>query len=79
MKLAAIKELVKSYELTDLERAEEAILEERIPDIAVGGDDEGEQLTHVIGALEIKRNVAEGMSEKDALRAFTQRVRNSIS
>lgn len=79
MKIAVIKSLVKSYTISELEEAEGAILNEEEPQVEVEGDDEGEQLTHVIGALEIKRNMESGMKENEALRGFTQRVRNSIS
>lgn len=79
MKLPAIKKLVANYEVAQLEAAENALLEEATLEIEVDGDDEGEQLTHIIGALEIKRAMENGTPEKDALRAFTQRVRNSIN
>ncbi len=79
MKIPAIKKLVKEYDIEQLRAAEAALLEEQIPAIEVIGDDEGEQLTHLIGAIAIKNNIANGMKENDALRAFTLRVRNSIS
>lgn len=79
MKLPEIKRLVKDYSLAQLQQAEQDLLNEEALQIEVVGEDEGEQLTHIIGALEIAQNVASGMAEKDALRSFTQRVRNSIS
>lgn len=79
MKIPAIKKLVGEYSVEELRAAEDALLNEQTPTIDVGGEDEGEQLTHLIGAIEIKNNIEKGMAEKDALRAFTQRVRNSIS
>lgn len=79
MKVPVIRNLVKTYSAEELRTAEEALLEEQPLTIEVGGDDEGEQLTHIIGALEILDNVSKGMSEGEALRAFTSRVRNSIS
>lgn len=79
MKLPEIKNLVKTYSLAELQAAEQALLNEEAPAIDIAGEDEGEQLTHVIGAIEILQHVANGMDEKTALRTFSQRVRNSIS
>lgn len=78
MKIPVIRNLVKSYSLEELRSAEEALLNESAPAIEIGGEDEGEQLTHVIGAIEIKNHIEKGMSDAEALRAFTQRVRKSI-
>jgi hypothetical protein len=79
MKLPEIKRLVKTYTLSQLQEAEQDLLNEAPLKIEVVGDDEGEQLTHIIGATEILQHIAEGMDERDALRAFSLRVRNSIS
>jgi hypothetical protein len=79
MKLPVIRKIVKQYSLEELQAAEQDLLEEKPLNIEVEGEDEGEQLTHIIGAIEIKQNVANGMSDKDALRAFSKRVRDSIS
>lgn len=79
MKLPAIKKLVQGYSIETLRTAEESLLNEEPLAIQVEGDDEGEQLTHIIGAIEILENIKNGMPEKDALRSFAQRVRNSIS
>ncbi len=79
MKLPVIRKIVKEYSLDELRTAEQALLNEESIAIEVEGEDEGEQLTHIIGAIEILENIAGGMSDKDALRAFSQRVRNSIS
>lgn len=79
MKVPVIRTLVKTYSIEELRAAENALLEEQPLAIEVGGDDEGEQLTHIIGAVEILENIQNGMKEGEALRAFTSRVRNSIS
>ena len=79
MKLPVIKTLVKTHSLEELKAAEDALLNEQQPAITIDGGDEGEQLTHVIGAIEILQHIADGMDEKTALRTFSQRVRNSIS
>ena len=38
----------------------------------------GEQITNICGALEVHNNVKNGMSEKDALNGFAQKVLGSI-
>jgi hypothetical protein len=80
MKLPAIKELVEKYDIETLRAAEDAILNEQIPAIEVNGVDEGEKLTHVLGAIDVLEKVqVEGKDKSLALREFFQRVRNSIS
>ncbi len=78
MKIPVIKKLLEQ-DLELLRRVEEQIAEGETPEIEVEGDDVGEQLTHVYGAIWIKEQVAAGMEEREALRAFSQKVRNSIS
>ncbi|WP_026999533.1 DUF6952 family protein [Eisenibacter elegans] len=80
MKIPAIKQLVETYTLDQLRQAEEAFYEEQTPAISIEGADEGEQLTHTIAAIWILEKMqAEGSDFKTALRAYTQRVRASIS
>lgn len=80
MKIGVIKKLVETYQLPELEKAEEAILEERIPEISIEGEDEGEQLTHVTAAIAIIKDIQQnGVDDRTALRNYTQRVRNSIN
>lgn len=80
MKIAAIKELIKSYDLETLRALEEDILEERAPAQEVPGSDEGEQLTHLSGAIwSIEQSQQNGTKAEQEVRAFAQRVRNSIS
>lgn len=80
MKLAAVKKLVESNSIDELKAAEEAILDEKKPEIAIEGDDEGEQLTHVIAAQWVLNRVATGKVDvKTALREYTSKVRESIS
>jgi hypothetical protein len=79
MNVSAIKKLL-SIDLETLQKAEEALAEEITPTIEVDGEDEGEKLTHIFGAIWIKEQVASGeMTEKEALRAFIGKVRSSIS
>jgi hypothetical protein len=79
MKIPAIKQLVESFSTAELQQAEEALMNEQTPAIEVPGDDEGEQLTHVLAAIEIQNHMATGMAFPQALRQYTQRVRTSIS
>ena len=79
MQIPVIKKLVESYSLVQLQAAEEAMMEEQKPAIEVEGKDEGECLTHVLAAIYIKEKVEQGVAFNQALRDFSQRVRNSIS
>jgi uncharacterized protein YajQ (UPF0234 family) len=80
MKINVIKELAESFELMELKKAEEAILNEDKPQIDVTGDDEGEQLTHVSAAIWIKEQIQnEGLDIKSAIRAYSKRVRSSLT
>lgn len=79
MKIPAIKKLVETNTIQELEAAEQALYNEEVPAIEVEGSDEGEKLTHVLAAIEILKNIDAGEEFKTALRNYTQRVRNSIS
>lgn len=80
MKIPVIKKLVEQYDVEALKAAEEAIIEEETPEINIEGKDEGEQLTHVLAAIWILEDMEKNGSEfKTSLRAYTQKVRNSIS
>lgn len=80
MKIPAIKKLVENYSLGQLQEAENAILEEQKPAIEVEGDDEGECLTHILASIYIKDRMEHHATPfNQALRDFSQRVRNSIS
>ena len=79
MKIPVIKKLAEAHSLEELQVAEEALYNEEVPAIEVKGDDEGEQLTHVLAAVYIKEHMAEHDSDlKTALRAYTVKVRKSI-
>lgn len=80
MKISVIKKLVETYNTNALKEAEENLLEEKRPEIDIEGEDEGEQLTHVIAAQWILKDMNEtGEDYKKSLRRYTQKVRNSIS
>ncbi|NUM51592.1 MAG: hypothetical protein HUU48_10810 [Flavobacteriales bacterium] len=80
MHIPSIKKLIETYDLPLLQEAEVALLEEGKPEIIIEGADEGEQLTHVMAAIWIKNEMNEkNIPFVNALREYTQRVRNSIS
>ncbi|WP_299706470.1 hypothetical protein [uncultured Pontibacter sp.] len=80
MKIPAIKKLVENESLEALVAAEEALMEEQPLAIEVEGNDEGEQLTHVIAAAWILNYMEDnGVDFKTALREYTKKVRVSIS
>lgn len=80
MKIPVIKQLAENHSSEDLAKAEAALLEEKQPEIIIEGEDAGEQLTHVIAALWIKREMEnKGIELREALRAYSQKVRTSIN
>lgn len=80
MQISVIKKLVETYSLVQLHDAEAAMMEEQKPSIEVEGKDEGECLTHVLASIYIKDKMENhGIAFNQALRDFSQRVRNSIS
>jgi len=80
MKIPVIKKLVETATIAQLRAAEDALLEEKTLEITVDGDDEGEQLTHILAAIEILHAMQHnGLDFISALRAYSQRVRTSIS
>jgi hypothetical protein len=80
MNLAAVRTLVETYTNHDLQQAEAQLLEGEPLRIDVLGEDEGEQLTHILAALWVRQHMAEtGDALPLAMRAYTQRVRQSIT
>tara|TARA_B100000780_G_scaffold253114_1_gene200572 strand:+ start:958 stop:1200 length:243 start_codon:yes stop_codon:yes gene_type:complete len=80
MQVPVIKKLVAEYSVEQLSKAEEALLEEQTPEIEVEGNDEGEQLTHVMAAIWVINHMEkENIPVGKAVRDYTVKVRNSIS
>lgn len=79
MNIAAIKDLTSRASVEELKAAEEAILNGDSPAISVPGNDEGEQLTHVLAAIYVLEQMANGVDTMMAIRSYAQRVRASIS
>ncbi|NEQ50503.1 MAG: hypothetical protein F6K11_10275 [Leptolyngbya sp. SIO3F4] len=80
MQIPVIKKLVETYNASQLQQAEADLLEERPLQIEVEGEDEGEQLTHVMAALWVQEEQQRsGDPIGKCVRKYTQKVRNSIS
>ncbi|MGK7390237.1 MAG: DUF6952 family protein [Candidatus Cyclobacteriaceae bacterium M2_1C_046] len=80
MKIPAIKKLVESYDQMELREAEAQLVEDLPLAIEVEGDDEGEQLTHILAAIYIQEKMdRDKVDFKTALRDYTGRVRESIN
>lgn len=80
MHLPSIKLLIENNEIAALETAEVTLLEGNTPEIEIPGADEGEQLTHILAAIWVKKEMQkEDVALNDALRTYTARVRNSIN
>ncbi len=80
MKIPVIRKIVETVPLDALRQAEEDLMEEKPLQVSIEGEDEGEQLTHIYAAIYILEEMANsGVDFKQALRTYTQKVRNSIS
>lgn len=80
MKIQVIRKLCEATSIEDLKKAESALLEEQKPSIDIPGDDEGEQLTHVMAAIWVKEEMKGSNCDViTAIRNYSQKVRKSIS
>ncbi len=80
MKIPEIKRLIENHSLQELIDCEDALLTETTLAIEVNGEDEGEQLTHVMAAIWCKKRMEDKkLSAKDAIREYTIKVRGSIN
>lgn len=80
MKLPVIRQFVQSQSAENLEAALDVL--ESFSEFRGVKDEEldtvGELITNICGALEVKAQIENGTSEKDALNAFSQKVLGSI-
>jgi hypothetical protein len=77
MKLPEIKKLVENYNTSQLGAAEAAIINGEVLSIEVGGDDAGEQLTHVLAAMWINEHMLNnGTDFRTAQREYVKVVRD---
>lgn len=80
MKLPVIKNIIDRYSIEELKSAEHQLMEGETLQLEIAGDDEGEQLTHVLAAIWIKEEMQRTRCDASvALRAYTSRVRQSIN
>jgi uncharacterized protein (DUF2267 family) len=80
MKVNVIKKLAEELDLETIQKLTQQLEEGESLTHEVEGDDEGEQLTHLLGAAWIREQMQQnGTDLKTELRNFTSRVRNSIS
>ncbi|BDD04201.1 DUF6952 family protein [Aureibacter tunicatorum] len=80
MHIPSIKKIVEEYTLEELKAAEQAFENGEDLSIEVPGNDEGEQFTHIIAGVSILEDMQNNKTDfKTALRAYTQKVRNSIN
>ena len=80
MKLPIIRQFYQNQTPENLEKTLEVL--ESFSEFRGTTDEDmnvvGEMITDICGALEVHNNVKNGMSEKDALNAFAQKVLGSI-
>lgn len=80
MKVNVVKQLAETHSIQALTENLLLIENGEPLSIEVGGDDEGEQMTHLLGAIWILEQMMVNSTDlKTELRKFTARVRNSIS
>lgn len=80
MNVASIKQAVESYAIDELRKAEDDLLNERPLEIEIGGEDEGEKLTHILAAIFCRHEMQHsGLNLNQAIRLYSQRVRSSIN
>ncbi|MFB9119744.1 DUF6952 family protein [Bergeyella porcorum] len=80
MKLPIIRQFYQNQSVENLEKTLEVL--EAFTEFRGATEEDlnvaGELITNICGALEVHANVANGMSEKDALNGFAQKVMGSI-
>ena len=80
MKLPIIRQFYQTQTVENLEKTLETI--EAFTEFRGTTEEDlnvaGELITNICGALEVHANVANGMSERDALNSFAQKVLGSI-
>jgi hypothetical protein len=80
MKIAVIRKLAEEATIEQLKAAEEALEQGQALPLAVEGNDEGEQLTHILAALWIKQDMdRNGTDLRTSLRSYSEKVRSSIN
>lgn len=75
MKAGAVRKLARDHDLAALEAAAAALLEGEGAPFEIGGDDDGERLTHVMLAQRIRKRVDAGEDLKAVFREVMGSVR----
>lgn len=76
MLVAVVKDLATRYTVDELKRATEAFEKNRENTLNVDGGDEGEKLSNLLAAIEVRTKMDQGVALNEALRHFSQRVRS---
>lgn len=80
MKIDEVKRLATTANIESLKKAEIELTEGNPLPLEVHGEDEGEQLTHILSAIWILEHMqTTGCNLPSAMRALTQKVRTSIN
>lgn len=79
MILAAVKELVTKHTKTEIDEAITRFENTLENTLNVPGADDGEKLSNLLAASQIKARMDKGMSMNDAIREHSQRVRSILS
>lgn len=79
MKAGVIRKLAKEHDLPALEAAARSLLEGEGAPFEIGGDDDGERLTHVMLAQRIRKRVDAGEDLKAVFREVMGGVRTVMT
>ena len=79
MIVSVVRDLANRYSKSELDSAIEALETKRENTLGVAGKDDGERLSNLLAAAQIRSRMDKGMSLNDALREHSQRVRSMIS
>ena len=79
MKAGVIRKLAQTHDRGTLDRAADTLAEGGEVPFEVGGDDDGERLTHLMLAARVRGLVDDGADLKEAFREIMTQVRGVIS
>lgn len=79
MILNVVKDLVSKHSKDEIDRAITAFETKRENLLNVEGPDDGEKLSNLLAASEVRARMDNGMPLNEAVRDFSQRVRSVLS
>lgn len=79
MILAVVKELAEKYSKPELDEAIARFETSLENTLGVAGADDGEKLSNLLAAAQIRARMDKGMSMTDAIREHSQRVRSILA